>query len=227
MILGDWVEVFQEFNELAGNNWKVELNRMLRGKSAENPSQKLQNSSELSLVFKRLIITVKYLIVDNKSKELEELKELLHNDILYTLLMQYEEEKVSTFDCYAGKLSLLYYMGKQDIANKLIQDIFKNVIVQIDSTIYEKYAFYGFESENELRNMANMLDSLVMTAARKRLGASDFKNLLSYKFTEETEMIEKITQQYIQYYPQLRERYSIEMNAKKEYSFTTSVNSAV
>ena len=41
MILGDWVEVFQEFNELAGNNWKIDLNRMLRGKSDENPSQKL------------------------------------------------------------------------------------------------------------------------------------------------------------------------------------------
>lgn len=227
MISGDWIEVLQEFNELAGDNWKIKMNRMLRGKDPETSSTDSQNTSDLQMIFKRLVISVKYLIIEEKTGELDELKEILHNDILYTLLMQYEKEKVSAFDCYAGKLSLLYFMGEKNLADELVQDIFENAIIQVNSTLYMKFRYYGFESENELRQMANMLDSLVMSAAKKRLGASDFKIFLSYKFTHETNMIEKIAEQYAKHYSQLRERYSIELNEKKEKLFPDKVNHAI
>lgn len=64
-----------------------------------------------------------------------------------------------------------------------------------------------------------------MTAAKKRLGAADFKAFLSYRFTHESEMVEKLTQQYALYYPQLRERYSIELNEMKE-GMLKRINSA-
>lgn len=216
MILGDWIEVFQEFNEIAGDNWKLDLNRMLRGKEPDCSCRSSQIYKDLSTVFNRLVITVKSMILEGNEGTLAQLKKLLHNDILYDLLMQYEEEHVSAFDCYAEKLSFLYLKGVKEIGDELIEDIFANVIIQINSAIYEKYDYYGFGSDSEFKKLASMLDSLVMTAVRRRLGAADFKAFLSYKFTRESEMVKKLTQQYTLYYPQLRERYSLELNERKE-----------
>lgn len=206
MITGDWIEVFQEFNELAGDNWKMVLNRMLRGK---------ENSGDLSVVFRRLTIIVKYMLLEENEEELRELQELIHNQILYQLLMQYEEEKVSKLNCYTEKLEMLYLMGEKRKADIMIESIFSNVIVKNNTSYSKEYKKYGFESEEEFRRLACTLDSIVMVAIGKRMGMAGIKEFLSYRFPYDDELVEKVTEQYMKYYEELRERYRTEISEKQ------------
>lgn len=203
MITGDWIEALQEFNEIAGDHWKKTLNRMLREKECD---------PRLKAVFKKLTVYVKHLLVENRTTELEELQEFLHNDILYHLLLKYEEEKVSLVNCYVEKLELFYLEGQTCQGDMLIEELFQNVIIYTNPSFSKNnYLKYGFDTEHELLNLGNAMDSIVMEAVKERLSVSAMRDFLSYKFPTAEEMVNKISEEYEQYYDALRRRYGIEL----------------
>lgn len=203
MMVGDLAEILQEFNEEAGENWKIILNRMLRGKETEK---------NLQAVFIRLTIYVKHMIVENRTSEIQELQEFLQNEILYKLLMKYEEEKVSLVNCYMEKLELLYLEKQKTKGDILVEEIFENIIVRKNPAFLKKYSFYEMEREDELLNLGNAMDSIVMESVRRRLSVTAMRDYLFYKFPSATvEMNEKIVEQYEKHYKDLRSRYNIEL----------------
>lgn len=204
MIMGDWIEILQEFNEIAGDTWKITLNRMLRGKTGNV-------ERDLLKAFKKFTIYVKHMLVEENAAELEELERVLHNDILYHLLMQYEEEKVFLINCYIEKLEFLYLNGEYEKGDCLIEGIFDNIIVRTNPAFLKQYALYGIENEGDLLNLGNAIDSIVMEAVKQRFNGQALEEYLIYKFPSSEEMINKIRDQYEKNYSELRERYATEL----------------
>ena len=65
MIYGDWLEALQEFNELAGDNWKIVLNRMLRGKADISELDR-----NIQAAFRVFVCSVKKMILEDRKKDL-------------------------------------------------------------------------------------------------------------------------------------------------------------
>lgn len=210
MKYGDWLEALQEFNELAGDNWKIILNRLLRKK--ENKENMDKN---LLVAFKVFVCSVKRMVIKNDEEQLCEVKEIFHNQILYHLLEKYVE-KLSDISCDLEKLCLLYLSGEMETADKLVSDVFDDVIVRKDENFFKKYKIYCMDSEEELQNISDVLDSLVMAGIRTRSTKESFHEFLERNIPEDILLVDKIVYLYEKNFIELRNRYLIELEEKNQ-----------
>lgn len=208
MKYGDWLEALQEFNELAGDNWKMILNRLLRKKVDIE-----QLDKNILAAFKVFVCSVKRMILIDQKEALQEVKEILHNQILYHLLERYEEN-LSDISCDLEKLCLLYLVGEKTAADDLVTEIFNNVIVRKDEDFFKKYKMYSMDSEEELQNVSDMLDSLVMAGIRTRSSGDSFRKFLEKSIPEDILLVDQIVYLYEKNFTELRNRYLIELEEK-------------
>lgn len=212
MIYGDWLEALQEFNELAGDNWKIVLNRMLRGKADISELDR-----NIQAAFRVFVCSVKKMILEDRKKDLAEVEEILHNQILYHLLEKYERT-LSNVSCDLEKLCILYLLGEESTADKLVEGIFDSVIVRKNDDFLKTYKEYGLESEEVIKNIADVLDSLVMAAVRTRSSSESFRKFLNKNIPDDFKLTNKVIILYEKNFSELRNRYLIEMEEKNKKS---------
>ena len=144
-------QCMDEMIENLGNEWKEKLDYFLKNEDV-NYEQEVKN------YILNFLNACKEDVIEGDTQKLKKIEKTVDNDLLYKNISVYIEGMLKPY--FAAAPLRVYEVKDENLTNKIIEEVFMSTILRYNPDILNRYAEYGFTSEDDFVEYISILDVL-------------------------------------------------------------------